>query len=130
MKLLWIALGGGLGAVLRYLLGGALTARVEAHVPWGTVAVNVAGCFLIGLASAWFLAQDPEREGLRLALVVGVLGGFTTFSTFAFETVALFRDGRAHAALANVVLSNVGGVLACWVGFALFSRIFPAATSS
>ena len=128
MKLIWIALGGGLGAVLRYLLGGALAARTEALVPWGTVAVNVAGCFLIGLASAWFLAQDPEREGLRLALVVGVLGGFTTFSTFAFETVALFRDGRAQEAMANVVLSNVGGLVACWVGFAIFSRMF--ATSS
>lgn len=130
MKLLWIALGGGLGAVLRYVLGGALGARMETHVPLGTVAVNVAGCFLIGLASAWFLAQGSEREGLRLALVVGVLGGFTTFSTFAYETVALLRDGRAQAALTNVVLSNVGGLLACWVGFALFSRVFPAATSS
>ena len=97
MKLIWIALGGGLGAVLRYLLGGALGARTEALVPWGTVAVNVAGCFLIGLASAWFLAQDPEREGLRLALVVGLLGAR---SYFGFITLL------GIVSLSGVVINN------------------------
>jgi CrcB protein len=117
---LLVALGGAAGAVLRYLVGRAVGATA---FPWATLCVNVAGCFGIGLGLAWLQRAaaagtlGPERAAdLRLLVVVGLLGGLTTFSAFGQETVALARGGALGAALASVVL-NVGlGCAAVLVG--------------
>ena len=88
-QILLVALGGAAGSVARYGVG-VLAARLfSLDFPWGTLAVNLAGCLAIGALGAWFAAQAPGREAIKLAVLVGVLGGFTTFSAFARETVEL-----------------------------------------
>ena len=101
-----IALGGALGSVLRYLMVAAIGA------PWGTAAVNVLGSFAIG---ALFVLLDT-RTGWQLFLMTGVLGGFTTFSTFEYENHALLEDGLWLTAAANVALSLFVGLLAVRLG--------------
>lgn len=117
MKIAWIAVGGGAGAVLRWLLAGAVQQRAGAAFPWGTLLVNVLGCAAIGALASWL--ATPEREELRLFLIVGLLGGFTTMSAFAAETTSLWTAGQAGRALLYVLLSNAlclaaafGGMLA------------------
>lgn len=114
MTLLWVAAGGALGASLRYLMGGLVT--VPQDFPWTTLMVNVAGSLLIGVC--WGLGQGQEwfMQWGRAFLVVGVLGGFTTFSSFSFETVLLIESGRLPSALGYVMLSVVFCVLFAWVG--------------
>ncbi|KFN48710.1 fluoride efflux transporter CrcB [Arenimonas composti] len=111
---LWVGLGGALGAIARYGVSLAL-AGSAARFPWPTFAVNVLGCLLIGLV-AGVLARAPDGDTLRLFVVTGVLGGFTTFSAFGLETLTLMR--RGDAALAAVyVLGSVGVCLfAVWLG--------------
>ncbi len=112
-----VFLGGGIGASLRHLLGGAVQALAKsATFPWGTFAVNVSGCFVIGL-----LAQLAETRGVpsgqaRTFLFVGVLGGYTTFSSFGNETLNLLRGGEALAAAANAGGQLVLGLLAVALG--------------
>ena len=104
--LLWVAAGGGVGAVLRYLLHQWIGATA-AGFPLGTLVVNALGCFAIGLAGAGLSTAAGHATELRLLVVVGLLGGFTTFSTFGWETVALLREDRVGLALLNVVLALV-----------------------
>ena len=115
MNLLLVAVGGALGAVARYGVGIGAARWLGLGFPWGTLAVNVVGGFAMG----WLAARiGPEQEALRLALGVGVLGGFTTFSAFSLETVRLMEHQPGLAALyaaASVVLS----VGACWLGLYL-----------
>lgn len=115
MNLLLVAVGGALGAVARYGVGVGAARWLGLAFPWGTLAVNVLGGFAMG----WLAARvGPEQEALRLALGVGVLGGFTTFSAFSLETVKLMEHQPGLAALyvaASVVLS----VGACWLGLYL-----------
>jgi fluoride exporter len=112
-----VFLGGGIGASLRHLLGGAAQALSRsATFPWGTLAVNVSGCFVIGL-----LAQLSESRGVpsgqaRTFLFVGILGGYTTFSSFGNETLNLLRGGEALAALANAGGQLALGLLAVVLG--------------
>ena len=120
MKIAWIAVGGGAGAVLRWLLASAVQQRAGGAFPWGTLVVNVLGCAAIGALASWLTA--PEREDLRLFLIVGVLGGFTTMSAFAWETVSLWDASQAGRALLYVFVSNTlcltaafGGLLAARV---------------
>jgi fluoride exporter len=112
---LGVAIGGALGSVLRFWLGGLAqgTGRV---FPWGTLAVNVAGCFVIGAVSHLVEARGAAGPATRAFLLVGLLGGFTTFSAFGNETLNLVRDGERLLAAGNVV-ANVGlGLLAVWAG--------------
>ena len=120
--LLAAALGGSLGSVARYLLQGAVQRRAgEAHgwaavFPWGTLAVTLLGCLLIGFLAVLFeerLAIAPET---RTFVLIGLLGGFTTFSSFGFETFALLRDGSTLLALANIATSVTVGLAAVVVG--------------
>lgn len=101
---LMVALGGAVGSVLRHAVGLAVA------FPFGTLAVNVAGSFLIGAAWVWLADRAP---GLVPLLMVGVLGGFTTFSTFSLDTLRLVEAGRPGAALAYVAASVLLSVLAC-----------------
>src|SRR5206468_2025443 len=89
---LWIAVGGALGTVFRYLIGGPITALVAGRFPLGTLVINVLGSFAIGLFSRSFLHSQATPE-LRAALTVGLCGGFTTFSTFSLETFGLLEGG-------------------------------------
>ena len=111
MVYLWIVVAGGLGSLCRYLLWRAVSSPAGAF-PLGTLAVNILGCFCIGL-----LARTVSAEMPRLALITGFLGGFTTFSAFSLETLELLRNGMAITAVCYVAASNVGGIVAAWAGW-------------
>lgn len=119
-KLLLVMVGGSLGAASRYGIG-LLTVKIwGTRFPWGTVTVNLAGCFLIGLL---FGLSDRVRlltPDMRLLLITGFLGAFTTFSTFSMETVSAGRAGMMVQPLMNILVNNLGGLtltfLGLWIG--------------
>ena len=119
VRLLLVLAGGGLGSAARYLVGVWMRTRFGEAFPWGTVTVNVVGSFLIGVIAA--LADDHATFGpnVRLFLIVGVLGGFTTFSSFALETVRLVEEQEPLRALLNVVGSLALTLLAAVLGLAV-----------
>ncbi len=108
-------LGAALGGLARYVMVSAITARVESRFPWGTFTVNVIGCFLIGLIST-ILIERSAHPAWGLLLVTGILGGYTTFSAFGWETVQLTRQGEHVLALANILGSVCAGYAAVWLG--------------
>ena len=114
--LLWVMAGGAVGAGLRYGVALVLHRGGDGAFPFATLTVNVVGCFLIGLLSAGFASNWDVSETARLAIVVGVLGGFTTFSSFGNETLELYANGRWVAAGLYVLISNVAGLTAVWLG--------------
>ena len=116
------AAGGVLGALARWGVGEALPSRAGSW-PWATLAVNLTGCLLLGLLAAALFARHPASPWLRPFLGTGVLGGYTTFSTFAVDAVQLADAGRAGAAAGYVVASVVGGVLAAAAGVLLGRRL-------
>lgn len=113
--------GGGLGAASRWLASRLALRLIGSEFPWGTLAVNLAGCFLIGL-SVGALERGLLPPRLRPALVSGFLGGFTTFSTYAFGTFELMRHGAWGKALLQAAASNLLGVLLAALGWALALR--------
>ena len=117
MSFIWVMIGGGLGAGLRYAISIGIQTNTSSTFPFGTLTANLLGCLAIGLLSAFF--AQTESETLRLTLIVGVLGGFTTFSSFGLETVTLVQEGRLGEAAAYVLLSNIGGLLGVFVGLKL-----------
>lgn len=124
MKFLLIAAGGALGSVMRYVMAGWVQRFGDGLFPWGTLVVNVLGCLAIGFLSGMFAGPILIREEYRIGLTVGVLGGFTTFSTFGLESFNLVNDGQFKGALANVGLSCGLGFLAVWFGYRLAERMF------
>lgn len=115
-----IGLGGFIGAVLRYLVSGWVQQLGrDGAFPVGTLGVNVAGCLLIGLLGGLAENLGMLSDTARLLLIVGILGSFTTFSTFGYETLALLRDGQFGASLLNVALQVAAGLFAVWAGYAL-----------
>jgi CrcB protein len=121
MKFLLILLGGGAGSLARYLAGGAISSRFGARFPGGTMLVNITGCFLIGLIMTLLTERQPHPYW-RLVLVVGFLGGYTTFSSFEWETYSAVREGGFWIGLANIVGSVVLGYAAVWLGTLLARR--------
>ena len=119
LNLILIGLGGALGSIFRYLVQGWVQSGAGIGFPAGTLAVNAAGCAAIGFLMTSMTGAWMVREEYRLALVVGVLGGFTTFSAFGYETLALLRAGQFGLALANVAAQNVLGLAAAWLGYRL-----------
>ena len=120
MTYLWVALGGALGSVARYACSGAAVRWLGAGFPYGTLFVNVSGSFAIGMLAA-LVASDGRpllSPDARAFVLVGVLGGFTTFSSFSLETLNLVRSGALGAASANVALSVVLCLVGAWLGFA------------
>lgn len=115
MAYLLAALGGALGALARWAAAEAIPTPPGAW-PWATLLVNVTGCLLLGLLLAVLAARSPEPAWARPFLGVGVLGGYTTYSTFAIEVVHLVDDGGVPVAAGYVLLSVVGGVLAVAAG--------------
>ena len=116
-SIIFVALGGALGSVFRFLLSTwsqAISKSID--FPYGTLTVNLIGCFVIG-----FLAQLAEGRGAftsesRALMFVGILGGFTTFSSFGNETINLLRDGETFNALANVSANVIFGLILVWLG--------------
>lgn len=116
----FVFVGGGLGAAARYWLSGWVPGKVESDFPVGTLVVNILGCFLIGLLMSAFEERFLTQPSIRIFLTIGILGGFTTFSTFSFETVALLRDGEMLYATLNILVSIVtcigGTALGMYIG--------------
>jgi CrcB protein len=119
VKWLILMAGGGIGAALRFAFALWVDGRAGTHLPWGTFAVNAVGCFGIGVVATLADEHTLISPALRLFLVTGVLGGFTTFSAFGMETWQLVEDGRAIAALGNAVAGVCCGVAAVVAGVAV-----------
>ncbi len=122
MSILYVIIGGSIGAAFRYLLSGAVQAFFKTPFPAGTLAVNLIGSFFIGL-----ILTLGEYYALpfsaQLFLVAGILGGFTTFSAYTFETFALLKNGDFSIALLNVMVSNALGLVFVYLGY-LLGRYF------
>ena len=116
---LGIALGGACGTLLRYMLGGWIQHASGGTFPWGTFVINVSGCAAIGAIAAYVDRGGLLSPALRMALQIGVLGGFTTFSTFGLETFRLIADGDLVRALWYVGATNTLGLFAVWLGYRL-----------
>jgi len=119
MQTLYVGLFGALGCVARYFFSSWIHAFVAVPIPFGTLAVNVLGSLAIGLLMGGDLHHPLLAGNLRIGLAVGFLGGFTTFSTFSYETVRLLENGSVGAALFNVLLNVVLCLLAAWLGIVL-----------
>ena len=118
--LLLVGLGGFLGAIARWKLGGwLLHLTVQEKFPYPTFAVNVAGCLAIGVLAGLAERHDMFGQGARLFLFTGLLGGFTTFSAFGLETLFLLRRGEPWIAALYVVASVLAGLAAVWLGLRL-----------
>lgn len=111
-----VMLGGATGSLARYVLGAAIMNRTGGRFPLGTVVINISGSFLIGFIMTLFTERLNPHPNWRLLLVVGFLGGYTTFSSFEWETLGLVRDGGRWLALLNVAGSVVLGYIAVWLG--------------
>lgn len=112
---LWVAFGGALGAIGRFGVTRASVHYLGNNFPWGTLAANVSGSVAMGFAIIWLSRHEPANSSLRAFLAVGLLGAFTTFSTFALDAVMLFRDRSELIAIAYVTASmalSIGGILA------------------
>lgn len=118
MNYLWIAIGGALGSVARHWVNLHCMERMGAAFPWGTLVANISGCFLIGLISglATLGSRWSPSPGMLLFLMVGVCGGYTTFSSFSLQNLALLQSGAAGKAFANILASVAVGLFAVWVG--------------
>lgn len=117
-QLLLVGAGGFIGSVFRFLISGWVQRLAVTGVfPYGTLAVNVLGCFLIGILGGLAEYRQVLEPGQRLFLMIGVLGGFTTFSTFAFETLSLMQDAELLKSLVNTLLQVCLGLAAAFAGF-------------
>jgi CrcB protein len=120
---LLVASGGAIGSVLRWWMSGAVQRAASGVFPWGTFAVNAAGSFTIGLVATLALDRALVPPAVRIFLIVGVLGGFTTFSAFSYETLALLRDGQWATALGYASGSVLVCVAAAFAGYAAAGRL-------
>lgn len=119
-NILFVGLGGFAGSVLRYLVSGWVQRLSDTSLfPYGTLSVNVVGCLVIGLLGGWADNTELFNPAVRLFLLLGLLGGFTTYSTFGYETMALLRDRQTTAALGYVGLHLVLGLGAVALGYGL-----------
>jgi len=114
--LLAVAVGGSLGSIARYGADKFIERRSFSIFPWSTFAINATGCLLIGLVIAALVDRHHTPAWVRAGLVMGVLGGYTTFSTFAQEGHSLFEEGRSTVALAYLLGSVITGVVAVYAG--------------
>jgi len=115
-KVLAIAAGGAVGALLRYWTSIAVHSRLGTAFPYGTLAVNILGSLLMGFLYIWLIERMAAGPALRAFLLIGVLGAFTTFSTFSMETLNLMEAGHPGKALANVLVSVIVCVTAAGLG--------------
>ena len=121
MTYVWIALGGALGSVARFALSSFFARRFGDDFPWGTLLVNISGSFVIGVLAALSESGGKSAGAVMLQgfLVVGICGGYTTFSAFSVQTLGLMRSGHMLAAGLNVMLSVFACLVAVWLGHLL-----------
>ncbi len=119
MKLIAIAFGGAVGSVLRFWLSTVIQTRFTTNFPWGTLSVNAIGSFLIGMLLVIIQQRFAGNEILRGMIIIGLLGGFTTFSTFSLETIQLLQSGFWNKALLNIISSIVVCLVATLVGMGI-----------
>jgi CrcB protein len=115
-RYLLVGLGGGLGSMLRYLVGGYASGRMNARFPYGTFLVNCTGCFLIGLVVAILAERTDLSPNWKYLIPIGFIGGYTTFSSFELETFRSVENGEMLIAGLNVSLSVVIGFIGVWLG--------------
>ena len=113
----WIALGGALGSVARYALAGVVQRYTSPYFPYGTFVVNVTGCLVFGLIFGLTEQRFAISPAMRAFLLIGVLGGFTTFSSYTFESFQLIRDAEVFRATVNVAGQVMLGLVFFWVGY-------------
>ena len=124
---LWVAIGGALGSMARYGLGGLVSEKFGQSFPWGTLVINVTGSFVIGILGALTAPEGkmtPQSRALTIQLLVtGVCGGYTTFSSFSLQTLNLIRDREWFYAGGNILLSVILCMIAVWLGYLLGSML-------
>ncbi|RLD62145.1 MAG: fluoride efflux transporter CrcB [Bacteroidetes bacterium] len=115
-KILLLVSGGAIGTVARYFISGVAQKYMDSGFPWGTLVVNITGAFVIGLI--WGLFETVEiNSGIRAFIFIGILGGFTTFSSFALETMNLYKQGEIKIAILNILANNTLSIILVFVGF-------------
>jgi CrcB protein len=118
---LWVAIGGALGSMARYGIGGLVSEKFGQAFPWGTLLINITGSFLIGILGALTAPEGkmtPQSRALTIQLLItGVCGGYTTFSSFSLQTLNLLRDREWFYAAGNVLLSVILCMIAVWLGY-------------
>lgn len=122
-KYLLIGLGGAIGSISRYVLSRMVYHSAGESFPYGTLAVNIIGCFLIGLLMAVMQERLVTSPNYRYLLVIGLLGGFTTFSSFSYETLELMRMGSMTASLFNIFYNIAGCLASTWCGYMIGKNI-------
>ena len=124
---LWVAIGGALGSVGRFWLNGIISNRFGETFPWGTLAINVTGSFVIGVMGAMTIPEgrmdSQSRAFATQFIMIGICGGYTTFSSFSFQTLNLLRDREWLYAGGNVLLSVLLCMIAVWLGWLLGSMV-------
>lgn len=116
IQLVSIAMGGALGAVLRYLVSNGVYSLFGRTFPWGTLTVNILGSLLMGFLYIFFVERSAVSTEMRSFVLIGLLGSFTTFSTFSIETLTLLEAGEVVSAGLNMLLSVFCCLAACWLG--------------
>ena len=122
----YVAVGSAVGGVARYLLGAFIQQRAGPSFPTGTLVVNVSGSFLLGLLLRYALGSEAISAELRAMLTIGFCGGYTTFSTFSFETAVLLEEGQHARAGLYILASVVLSLVAMWLGFAAARELLAA----
>ena len=116
-NLLWVGCGGFIGSICRYSLNGLIQRFLtQPWLPYGTLVINILGCFLIGLLSGLSEMRQFLSPEFRLMVFIGLLGGFTTFSTFGYESYGLAKNGNFSATLFNIAIHVIFGLFAVWLG--------------
>jgi fluoride exporter len=118
IKYLMVAMGGAIGSILRFWVGGSVADRLGTRFPYGTFLVNCTGSFLIGLVLTLISERANVNPNWRYLIGVGFIGGYTTFSAFEYETFQSLQDGKMLIASLNVILSVAVGLICVWLGVA------------
>jgi fluoride exporter len=128
IKPVLVFLGAGTGGLLRYWLGGFIQQWWGPSFPVGTLLVNMSGCLAMGFLATAFMGENPVREEYRMIVLVGLLGGYTTFSAFGYETIVLFHRGDAVRSALYVLGSVALSLLAVWIGALIASKLYGPPT--
>ena len=127
---LWVAMGGALGSMSRFWINGLVSARMGGTFPWGTFFINATGSFVIGVAGALAIPEgrmdSPTRQFVTQFVMIGICGGYTTFSSFSLQTLNLLREREWLYAGGNILLSVLVCMIAVWLGWMLGSNLNSA----
>jgi CrcB protein len=124
MEYLWVGIGGGVGAISRFVVGKQIARLWGTSFPYGTLVINLTGALIIGFLLTLLTERTVSDPFWRLLLVTGFLGGYTTFSSYTYESMQLIQDGRWGAGLLYVGGSNLAGLLCCAAGMAIARSVF------